>query len=276
MRAKEFISEASGYIPGDKQRNDPRWCMALTVDVHPDSIKKNAKAFNWKTSRAGIPPEARTNGKISESKLNELKGYRQVPVYKIMAQCANVPEIVNKMAEMGYDKDIIGTGYFAMAWSRPQDRFVYKLWDSNDFGYNSYLQYVLSHQDNPHVPKIYGRPMRLLNRFYVVKMEKLVRHSAGFTGRIKDVSEIISRYVNIGDVTATSHDLDGIYTKLDELFTQYPRLQEVLDFIASNREMDIDLGQFGARRNILWRNETPVITDPWAAKSGKKDFTFKE
>jgi hypothetical protein len=59
------ISEASGYIPSEKQKNDPRFKTALTVDVHPDTIKKNAKAFYWNTSRAGIPPTAKANGKIS-------------------------------------------------------------------------------------------------------------------------------------------------------------------------------------------------------------------
>jgi len=58
------MSEASGYIPSEKQKNDPRFSTALTVDVHPDSIKKNAKAFGWLTSRAGIPPTAKANGKI--------------------------------------------------------------------------------------------------------------------------------------------------------------------------------------------------------------------
>jgi len=61
---KQSLNEASGYIPSKKQKNDPRYSTALTVDVHPDSIKKNAKAFYWNTSRAGIPPTAKANGKI--------------------------------------------------------------------------------------------------------------------------------------------------------------------------------------------------------------------
>lgn len=56
--------EASGYIPSAKEKNDPRFKTALTVDVKPDAIKKNAKAFGFKTSRAGIPPQARADGKI--------------------------------------------------------------------------------------------------------------------------------------------------------------------------------------------------------------------
>ena len=58
------VWEASGYIPSAKEKNDPRFKTALTVDVKPDAIKKNAKAFSWLTSRAGIPPDARTDGKV--------------------------------------------------------------------------------------------------------------------------------------------------------------------------------------------------------------------
>jgi len=63
-RMKPRVAEASGYIPSEKEKNDPRFKTALTVDVKPDSIKKNAKAFSWLTSRAGIPPTANPSGKL--------------------------------------------------------------------------------------------------------------------------------------------------------------------------------------------------------------------
>lgn len=53
---KANLEESSGYIPSEKEKNDPRWKMALTVDVKPDAIEKNAKAFGFKVTRAGIPP----------------------------------------------------------------------------------------------------------------------------------------------------------------------------------------------------------------------------
>jgi len=53
---KQGVAETSGYIPSEKEKNDPRFKTALTVDVKPDSIKNNAKAFGFKVSRAGIPP----------------------------------------------------------------------------------------------------------------------------------------------------------------------------------------------------------------------------
>ena len=65
LTRKENVAEASGYIPSNAQKNDPRFKTALTVDVNPYSIKKNAKAFGWLTTRAGIPPTAKPSGKIS-------------------------------------------------------------------------------------------------------------------------------------------------------------------------------------------------------------------
>jgi hypothetical protein len=60
----QSIEEASGYIPSNAEKNDPRFKSALTVDVKPNAIKKNAKAFSWLTTRAGIPPTARPDGKV--------------------------------------------------------------------------------------------------------------------------------------------------------------------------------------------------------------------
>ena len=53
---KKTAEDASGYIPSNAEKNDPRFKTALTVDVKPDTLKKNAKAFGSKVSRAGIPP----------------------------------------------------------------------------------------------------------------------------------------------------------------------------------------------------------------------------
>jgi len=47
---------ASGYIPSEKEKNDPRWKTGLSVDVKPSTIKDNAKKLGSKISRAGIPP----------------------------------------------------------------------------------------------------------------------------------------------------------------------------------------------------------------------------
>lgn len=50
------IDECSGYIPSEKEKNDPRWKMALSVDVTPNSIKDNARKLGSKVQRDGRPP----------------------------------------------------------------------------------------------------------------------------------------------------------------------------------------------------------------------------
>jgi hypothetical protein len=51
---------ASGYIPSNAEKNDPRFKTALTVDVKPNSLQKNAKAFGFKVKRTGVPPTLKT------------------------------------------------------------------------------------------------------------------------------------------------------------------------------------------------------------------------
>ena len=58
------LTEASGYIPSEKEKNDPRFKTALTVDIKPNTMKKDAKKFGNKISRAGIPPTLNANGKF--------------------------------------------------------------------------------------------------------------------------------------------------------------------------------------------------------------------
>ena len=64
-----YIFEASGYIPSESEKNDPRFKTALTVDIHPDTMKKNAAKLGWKIARDGRPPllQTKTHTKLKES-----------------------------------------------------------------------------------------------------------------------------------------------------------------------------------------------------------------
>lgn len=56
LQESSLTESASGYIPSNAEKNDPRYSSALTVDVKPNSIQKNAKKLGFKVSRSGIPP----------------------------------------------------------------------------------------------------------------------------------------------------------------------------------------------------------------------------
>lgn len=68
VRRPDMIGEASGYIPSEAQRNDPRFSYALTVDVHPDTMKKQAKAMGLgNIQRDGRPPLLRPGKKKNKN-----------------------------------------------------------------------------------------------------------------------------------------------------------------------------------------------------------------
>ena len=52
----KLMKEASGYIPSEKEKNDPRFKTALTVDITPYTMQQNARKLGSKIKRDGTPP----------------------------------------------------------------------------------------------------------------------------------------------------------------------------------------------------------------------------
>jgi hypothetical protein len=59
---KKLGEGASGYIPTKKQARDPRFSMALTQDIRPGQLGKEANKLNLKTNKQGVPQVAKANG----------------------------------------------------------------------------------------------------------------------------------------------------------------------------------------------------------------------
>jgi hypothetical protein len=72
----EMLSEASGYIPTAAQANDPRFEMALTVDIRPGAIGKNANKLLLNTDSQGHPQELRPDGVVKRM-MEELELYKR-------------------------------------------------------------------------------------------------------------------------------------------------------------------------------------------------------
>jgi hypothetical protein len=63
---------ASGYIPSAAEKNDPRFKTALTVDIKPGTMQKNAAKLGSKIARDGTPPLLMKKlGNLLESIKNE-------------------------------------------------------------------------------------------------------------------------------------------------------------------------------------------------------------
>jgi hypothetical protein len=59
------LNECSGYIPSESEKDDPRWERALSVDVHPDTMKRQAKLMGLGSiARDGRPQQSRVDGKF--------------------------------------------------------------------------------------------------------------------------------------------------------------------------------------------------------------------
>jgi hypothetical protein len=64
------LNEATGYIPTAAEANDPRFEMALTVDIKPGAIGKNANKLLLNTDSQGHPQELRPDG-VVQRMMNE-------------------------------------------------------------------------------------------------------------------------------------------------------------------------------------------------------------
>jgi hypothetical protein len=65
-QAHDLEESASGYIPTKAQAKDPRFSMALTVDIKPGQVGKEANKLKLKTDKQGHPQTARANGLFEE------------------------------------------------------------------------------------------------------------------------------------------------------------------------------------------------------------------
>ena len=78
----EDLNEASGYIPTAAEAHDPRYEMALTVDVRPGALGKAANSFLLNTDSQGHPQELRPDGLVQRM-TEELALFKKKPTMKI-------------------------------------------------------------------------------------------------------------------------------------------------------------------------------------------------
>ena len=81
----EDIRESSGYIPTKAQADDPRFKMALTVDVQPGQTGKEANKMSLATDAQGHPQLLRADGKVklAESLAAEFELFEEQDLFEI-------------------------------------------------------------------------------------------------------------------------------------------------------------------------------------------------
>lgn len=189
-------------------------------------------------------------------KINELVGYKSKPEYQVFknppTDRGNYPDvqmaaIAEKLNNMGYKKYNIGSGYYGQVYARPEDNFVVKIF-RHDVGYTKFLEFIRSNINNPYVPKLKGKIIKLPNRYSIVRIEKLKKID----------------YELFSQIEFASYN-DRNKPLIDEINKKYPGL---LDFIDQLRnEVKNSQGKIGYDLhpgNMMMRGDTPVITDPFS------------
>jgi hypothetical protein len=82
---QEAIGESSGYIPTRAQAKDPRFKMALTVDVQPGQTGHEANKMRLATDAQGHPQLLRADGrvKLAESLAEEFELFEEQDLFEI-------------------------------------------------------------------------------------------------------------------------------------------------------------------------------------------------
>jgi len=118
---RDVIAESSGYIPvTDAEARDPRYSMAITVDIKPGEPRRQAAKLGWKTDAAGKPPQARTNGLVESlrQRLQVIKESQQDLSEEDLAEVAMSPGALKQWAssgaaqnmQAGFEAELIFTG----------------------------------------------------------------------------------------------------------------------------------------------------------------------
>ena len=189
--------------------------------------------------------------------INELVGYKNNPAHKAaVSRFSNddtspydkVHKFTNDIKELGYSLDHKGAGGQGTVFKRYGDPYVIKVF-YRDSNYLKYLKYVLAHQDNPHVPKVRGKPMKITPEAYAVRLEEL----QPVAPRDENEKQLVDSIIN---TLTWGRFKQNSYIRLEEP-ELYKMLLDLAKIYGDHNETDL------IQANIMQRKDgTIVITDP--------------
>lgn len=148
-----------------------------------------------------------------------------------------------------------GSGGFGTVYQHPTHKnIVVKVWDSDDYGYESWVKFCTKNQKNPLIPKIYHHSEH--GEFNITMLEKL-----------KPLDE-----VNFWDTHWNKHlsphfdfQPNMKFCSVSQLKAKHKHSKQILKFLKKNtyeHNTNLDLHD----ENVMWRGKGKtrqlVITDP--------------
>lgn len=162
-----------------------------------------------------------------------------------------------KLKNAGYDE--IGSGCFANVLHKPSSNTVIKLFRaSREQPYIRFVELAQS-TNNVHFPIFRGKVMKVTERYYAVRMEKLspfkVNNRSEYDRRILDdyITDTINGFVD-----------DDVKKEYEELCAKQPGLDEAMKKLFELADkLNTTSFDLGTTENIMLRGKTWVITDPF-------------
>jgi len=196
-------------------------------------------------------------------RINELTGYKQHPAFQAAQQLGSDTGINDKsysrkekknlsthLAELGWT--LIGHGQFSLVYGNPKFNYVLKIFTQDTPGSIEWLEYVVANQNNPFLPRVYGKMWRISHTAYAVRMERLMPFKS-------KTDPVFAKYI---DPELQSRHWEEIFVEENTEFLEanWPDLaaafETILDLSQYNGDDDLNLS------NIMKRGNSLVITDP--------------
>jgi hypothetical protein len=196
-------------------------------------------------------------------RINELTGYKQHPAFQAAQQLGSDTGINDKsysrkekknlsthLAELGWT--LIGHGQFSLVYGNPKFNYVLKIFTQDTPGSIEWLEYVVANQNNPFLPRVYGKMWRISHTAYAIRMERLMPFKS-------KTDPVFAKYI---DPELQSRHWEEIFVEENTEFLEanWPDLasafETILDLSQYNGDDDLNLS------NIMKRGNSLVITDP--------------
>jgi hypothetical protein len=159
-----------------------------------------------------------------------------------------------RLEQAGYF--ILDHGSYAEVYSNRKNPYVLKLFGTHDRAYLSFLKLIQSYR-NIHFPRIIGKPMRVNDLYWGIRLEPLTDIESKWEDYAVWVLENIYHYI----VSANRHpnSTDAAYIDALDFLEQEPTMKEAVDLISTlypQYLLDLKLN------NIMMRGRTMVFIDP--------------
>ena len=113
---KKVLKEFGGYVPvNDAEARDPRFQMAISQDIKPGEVQRQAKKMGWTTDPAGVPPLLTTKNKFGrvpksayKDRITESKIQEDEDLFEINMSPSNLEKLAGEInARAGMEFEMI-------------------------------------------------------------------------------------------------------------------------------------------------------------------------